>query len=456
MSLQPRKKRKVAFEAPSKASKGKAPEKSKRSSAVAFDVPSPKQKVKAAATTAKKPVESVPSSKFKIVAGSYEKILIGLEGSFPDPSSSIPELKPVFIFPAHVSSVRAIATSPEGGKWLATGSTDEIIKVWDLRRRKEVGGLMHHEGSITHLVFPDRSHLLSASEDGTISVFRVRDWVLLRSLKGHKGRVNNIAVHPSRKVALSVGKDRTIRMWDLVRGKGVASVKLGKEGEIIRWSKNGNQFAVQSHSTIDLYSTDMALLHTITHPSRLHDLRFHILSEDREILLVAAEVKKVTAYALPSDTKQPPTIVAEFVGHMNRSVFDDKTQPYLPTDCHLSVKSIDTLEVALPTKKTMTLLASASSDGLINIYDISSIPSESGSTPSIERIAHYDTKGSRLICVALADGAVSTSTPISGKKRAADEDDDEESDEEVLAKLPSEDEAHGSGEEGDEDEDDEE
>ncbi|KZS94471.1 WD40 repeat-like protein [Sistotremastrum niveocremeum HHB9708] len=438
MSLQPRKKRKVAFEAPSNASKGKAPEKSKRSSAVAFDVPSPKQKVKAAATTAKKPVESVPSSKFKIVAGSYEKILIGLEGSFPDPSSSIPELKPVFIFPAHVSSVRAIATSPEGGKWLATGSTDEIIKVWDLRRRKEVGGLMHHEGSITHLVFPDRSHLLSASEDGTISVFRVRDWVLLRSLKGHKGRVNNIAVHPSRKVALSVGKDRTIRMWDLVRGKGVASVKLGKEGEIIRWSRNGTQFAVQSHSTIDLYSTDMALLHTITHPSRLHDLRFHILSQDREVLLVAAEDKKVTAYALPSDTKQPPTIVAEFIGHTNR------------------VKSIDTLEVALPMKKTMTLLASASSDGLINIYDISSIPSESGSTPSIERIAHYDTKGSRLICVALADGAVSTSTPISGKKRAADEDDDEESDEEVLAKLPLEDEAHGSGEEGDEDEDDEE
>ena len=83
-------------------------------------------------------------------------------------------------------------------------------------------------GSITHLVFPSRSHLMSASEDGTLCLFRARDWAVLRALKGHKGRVNAIAIHPSGKVALSVGKDRALRMWDLMRGKGVASTKLGK------------------------------------------------------------------------------------------------------------------------------------------------------------------------------------------------------------------------------------
>lgn len=86
-------------------------------------------------------------------------------------------------------------------------------------------------GSITHLSFPSRSHLLSASEDGTLCLFRARDWAVLRTLKGHKGRVNSVAVHPSGKVALSVGKDRTLRMWDLMRGKGSASTKLGK-GEL--------------------------------------------------------------------------------------------------------------------------------------------------------------------------------------------------------------------------------
>lgn len=90
---------------------------------------------------------------FKIVAGSYEKLLYGLEAALiedgePGSSARRLQLKPIFIFPAHVSCVKAVAASSSGGKWLATGSADEIIKVWDLRRRKEIGGLIHHEGKL--------------------------------------------------------------------------------------------------------------------------------------------------------------------------------------------------------------------------------------------------------------------------------------------------------------------
>jgi protein MAK11 len=93
---------------------------------------------------------SIPPSIFKIVVGTYEKLLYGLEGYVKDDPESDGELSvtltPVFIFPAHVACVRAVAASPQGGKWLATGSTDEIVKIWDLRRRKEVGGLVQHQG----------------------------------------------------------------------------------------------------------------------------------------------------------------------------------------------------------------------------------------------------------------------------------------------------------------------
>ena len=95
-------------------------------------------------------------------------------------------------------------------------------------------------GSITDLVFPSRSYLLSASEDGTLCLFRARDWTVLRELKGHKGRVNSVAVHQSCKVALSVGKDRTLRMWDLMRGKGSASTKLGKGVYSVRFATFGD------------------------------------------------------------------------------------------------------------------------------------------------------------------------------------------------------------------------
>ncbi|RPD64504.1 WD40 repeat-like protein [Lentinus tigrinus ALCF2SS1-7] len=266
---------------------------------------------------------SVPTS-FKVVAGSYEKLLYGLQGTVSVDSNSSEysfDLKPIFIFPAHVSCIKSVAASPQGGKWLATGSADEIIKVWDLRRRKEIGGLMQHQGSITHLVFPSRSYLLSASEDGTLCLFRARDWAVLRELKGHKGRVNSVAVHQSCKVVLSVGKDRTVRMWDLMRGKGSASTKIGKEGELVRWSTDGTLFAVQAHSTIDIYSTDMELLHTITHPSRVHDIKFcKRVVGSGELLLVGAEDKKLTVYDIPSDRTKPPIVIAEMVGHDNRYV----------------------------------------------------------------------------------------------------------------------------------------
>lgn len=61
-----------------------------------------------------------------------------------------------------------------------------------------------------------------------MAIFHARDWTVLRVLKGHKGRVNSVGIHPSGKVALSVGIDKTLRMWDLMRGKGSASMKLGK------------------------------------------------------------------------------------------------------------------------------------------------------------------------------------------------------------------------------------
>lgn len=86
----------------------------------------------------------------------------------------------------------------------------------------------HGVGSVTCLAFAARAHLLSAAEDGTLALFRARDWAVLRTLRGHAGRVNAVGVHPSGKLALSVGSDRTLRLWDLMRGTGAASTKLGK------------------------------------------------------------------------------------------------------------------------------------------------------------------------------------------------------------------------------------
>ncbi|KAF8990676.1 WD40-repeat-containing domain protein [Cyathus striatus] len=317
---------------------------------------------------------------FKVVAGSYEKLLYGLEGTTSINENSEVEfhLKPIFIFPAHVSCIKAVAASPDG---------------WDLRRRKEIGGLMHHE-------------------DGTLCLFRARDWTVLRSLKGHKGRVNSIAVHPSGKVALSVGKDRVLRMWDLMRGKGVASTKIGKEGELVRWSIDGSLFIVQSGSTIDVYTTDVTLIHTIRHSSRIHDVKFG------DVMLVGAEDKKLSVYEVSKDPDQTPRVIAQMVGHTNR------------------VKAVQTLNIALPEvsgRAQTTIVSTISSDGYVNIYDLATLPekpSEDGKLLEISPVASYDSKNTRFTCITLADGDIPIE--IAGKRKRDESGDESEKKQEEV------------------------
>lgn len=54
---------------------------------------------------------------------------------------------------SHTGCVRAVAVSENG--ILATGSSDESIRLFNLKKRKEIGSLIHHEGlkySLLHLI----------------------------------------------------------------------------------------------------------------------------------------------------------------------------------------------------------------------------------------------------------------------------------------------------------------
>ena len=68
----------------------------------------------------------------------------------------------------------------------------------------------------------------------------------------------------------------------------------------------------------------MVLLHTLTHGSRIHDLRFCTRRDGRELLLVAAEDKQVSVYLLDHgdlSSSGPLPIVAALVGHQNRYAY---------------------------------------------------------------------------------------------------------------------------------------
>src|SRR5260221_12808808 len=111
----------------------------------------------------------------------------------------------------------------------------------------------------------------------------------------------------------------------------------------------------------------MALLHTITHTSRIHDILFcHIPDLDKkdntekrcEVLLVGAEDKKVSVYHIDHDTGssdavEEPSLVAEMIGHTNRFVLVILFRALLAEDDAIyRIKAIRTLEIALPASST--------------------------------------------------------------------------------------------------------
>ncbi|GAA95282.1 uncharacterized protein L969DRAFT_92459 [Mixia osmundae IAM 14324] len=323
-------------------------------------------------------------TKFEIIAGSYERFLYGLEVSMArtaDQKAPSVTIAPIFQFPAHLSCIKAVAAS-EGGQHLATGSTDETIKIWDLRHRKEVGHLVAHEGSLSDLIFPSPRILISTASDAQICLFRTRDWALLRSLKGHKGRINSLSLHPNGRILLSVGQDKHLRVWDIL-GKGAGGVPgqgtsthLGAEADLVRWSPKGDRFVVILTRELRVYSVAMQEQHKMTAPARFLDALFYPTSVDSDDLLVACDDGKIKVFSSSGGSFAQR---AQFVGHTNR------------------VKSIKTVTLTDADGAEIDFLVSISSDGKINIYSLDAL-----SRPAdveIAPLASFDTKGSRLTCL---------------------------------------------------------
>ena len=92
------------------------------------------------------------------------------------------------------------------------------------------------------------------------------------------------------------------------------------------------------------------------------------------------------------------------------------------------IKAVQTIGIGLPSSsgRTSTIIAcTVSSDGNVNLYDIAAIPDEplTDTIKQIEPLTTYDSKGTRLTCVTLADGDMDTGGVVNGKrKRENDED----------------------------------
>ncbi|XP_007949895.1 p21-activated protein kinase-interacting protein 1 [Orycteropus afer afer] len=246
----------------------------------------------------------------ELVAGCYEQVLFGfVVHREPEASGNLKKWTPVadFTHHAHTASLSAVAVN---SRFVVTGSKDETIHIYDMKKKIEHGALIHHNGTITCLKFHGNRHLISGAEDGLICVWDAKKWECLKSIKAHKGHVTFLSIHPSGKLALSVGTDKTLRTWNLVDGRSAFIKNIKQNAHIVEWSPKGEKYIVVTMNKIDIYQLDTASVSgTITNEKRISSVAF--LSES--VLAVAGDEEVVRLFDCDS-----LMCLCEFKAHKNR------------------------------------------------------------------------------------------------------------------------------------------
>ncbi|XP_052777707.1 p21-activated protein kinase-interacting protein 1-like [Mya arenaria] len=228
----------------------------------------------------------------EIVVGTYDNVILGfrllkiaddfqVEASFTDNS--------------HSGCVKCMAVSDKG--ILASGSTDESIRLLNIRKMKEMGSLVHHNGTITSLQF-HRGFMFSTSEDAALCLWKSYTWECLRTFKGHQAAINCVSVHPSGKLALTVGRDRALHTWNLITGRSAFISNIKQAADIVCWSPKGDNYAIVVNNKIDVYDVETAEISlNIQAEARINCLEYY----NDETVCFAGEGGNVYFHHIPSN-----------------------------------------------------------------------------------------------------------------------------------------------------------
>lgn len=139
-----------------------------------------------------------------------------LVNRWPLPDLPDPALRRVLA--GHDSQVNAVDIAPDG-RWLATGSSDGTVRIWDVSTGQEQAVFAGHRGRVyTVAVAPDGSWLAAGgARDRSIRIWDVATGAL-RATFPNRG-VNVVAVAPDGSWLASGGLDRKVRIWNIATGK---------------------------------------------------------------------------------------------------------------------------------------------------------------------------------------------------------------------------------------------
>jgi len=177
----------------------------------------------------------------------------------------------------HTDWVRFLAWSPDGA-FLASGSDDGTVLLWNPRDGSLLHTLSAHTGSVLSLAWsPDGALLASCSADFNVCLWNPGNGSLLHTLQAHSDWVQSLAWSPDGALLASCSDDGSVRLWNPQAGFLVRILQAHTEdpAQFLAWSPDGALLAsCSANSTIRLWDPRSgSLLHSLqAHSSQVQSL----------------------------------------------------------------------------------------------------------------------------------------------------------------------------------------
>ena len=182
-----------------------------------------------------------------------------------DFASSFNMDKPEVVFNVgHASFIKSVCYSPDG-KYIASGSDDKTVKIWEVETGRELRTLRGHSYDVNSVCYspdgkytassswdsiklwevatgeciktlsgnggayslcysPDGRYVASGSWDKTIKLWDVASGECIKAFAGHTDRINSVCYSPNGKYIVSGSEDKTIKLWEVATGECIKTL----------------------------------------------------------------------------------------------------------------------------------------------------------------------------------------------------------------------------------------
>jgi WD40 repeat protein len=198
----------------------------------------------------------------------------------PTPTG-VPTLSPAeweeacFAVAAHNDGITAMVINPVHSL-LITASWDGSIKLWSLKDRQLIKVLNEGTVSQTMVVSQDGS-VLAAALFNKIGIWSLPGGDLLSTLEGHRLQIACMQFSPDGTRLVSTERDKNIRVWSIPDGKPLNTIQTEEKVQNLSFSPDGSLLISSQAGDLYLRSfPDGGLVRTVeSNQDSIHDILMH-------------------------------------------------------------------------------------------------------------------------------------------------------------------------------------